>query len=65
MRQLQVQAHGLSGHLQYFWPFVSNSSWIGGTGDPGLHEDTPYWLNGVVPLGFLTQDPKLQESVSW
>ena len=26
--------------------------WIGGTGDGGLHERTPYWLNGILPLAF-------------
>ena len=31
--QLRIQADGLSGHLDEFWPDVgSNSAWLGGTG---------------------------------
>lgn len=51
--QLILQAEGLSGHLAQFWPDVQKSVWIGGGGDGGLHERTPYWLNGIVPLAFL------------
>ena len=29
---------------------------IGGTADGGLHERTPYWLNGLVPLAFLLRN---------
>ena len=50
--QLKIQADGLSGYLSKFWVDVANSSWIGGKGDTGLHERTPYWLNGFVPLAF-------------
>jgi len=57
--QLQLQAESLSGHLQYFWADVMSSSWVGGKADVGLHERTPYWLNGFVPLAYLLQDPAL------
>ena len=63
-QQLQVQAAGLSGHLPLFWPDVENSSWVGGTADTGLHERTPYWLNGFVPLAFQLEDPDLISLVS-
>ena len=33
---------GLSGHLSMFWNDIMNSVWIGGGGDGGLHERTPY-----------------------
>ena len=56
LSQLSLQAQGLSGHLAQFWPDVSKSVWIGGGGDGGLHERTPYWLNGVVPLAFLLRN---------
>ena len=58
-RQLALQADGLSGHLAQFWPDVSKSVWIGGGGDGGLHERTPYWLNGIVPLAYLLRNAKL------
>lgn len=54
--QLKLQAEGLSGHLSMFWNDVSNSIWLGGHGDGGLHERAPYWLNGVVPLAALLQN---------
>eukprot|EP00052_Salpingoeca_macrocollata_P011437 m.88145 g.88145 ORF g.88145 m.88145 type:complete len:735 (+) comp18056_c0_seq4:28-2232(+) len=53
LKQLELQAEGLSGYLALFWPDISSSVWIGGTNDGGLHERTPYWLNGIVPLAFL------------
>ena len=54
--QLHLQAQGLSGHLSHFWADIAESIWIGGSADGGLHERTPYWLNGVVPLSFLLQN---------
>ena len=59
-----MQAAGLSGHLPLFWADVENSSWVGGTADTGLHERTPYWLNGFVPLAFQLEDPNLISMVS-
>eukprot|EP01062_Namystynia_karyoxenos_P031287 TRINITY_DN23219_c0_g1_i1.p1 TRINITY_DN23219_c0_g1~~TRINITY_DN23219_c0_g1_i1.p1 ORF type:complete len:759 (+),score=211.75 TRINITY_DN23219_c0_g1_i1:84-2360(+) len=56
LKQLRIQAEGLSGHLSMFWNDVMDSVWIGGSGDGGLHERTPYWLNGVVPLAFLLEN---------
>ncbi|KAJ9468493.1 hypothetical protein DIPPA_27539 [Diplonema papillatum] len=56
LRQLVLQGEGLSGHLSLFWNDIMNSTWIGGGGDGGLHERTPYWLNGVVPLSFLLKN---------
>jgi len=60
-----VQAAGLSGHLPLFWADVENSSWVGGEADTGLHERTPYWLNGFVPLAFQLEDPDLISMVSF
>jgi DUF1680 family protein len=59
--QLQIQAAGLSGHLDEFWPDVAHSGWIGG-GAEGW-ERGPYWLDGVVPLAFLLDDDRLQAKV--
>tara|TARA_B110001452_G_scaffold54066_1_gene41483 strand:+ start:134 stop:706 length:573 start_codon:yes stop_codon:yes gene_type:complete len=60
LKQLTLQAEGLSGHLAQFWNDVMNSIWIGGAGDGGLHERTPYWLNGVVPLAFLLKNANVK-----
>jgi uncharacterized protein len=59
-RQLQLQADGLSGHLDEFWPDLGpHSGWLGGTGESW--ERGPYFLDGLVPLAYLLEDPKLIE----
>jgi len=56
-RQLRLQADGLSGHLDQFWPDVANSAWIGG--DAEGWERRPYWLDGVVLLAYALDDAVL------
>jgi hypothetical protein len=51
--ELTVMANGLTGYLAEFWHDIMNSTFVGGDGDPGLHEKVPYWLNGLVPLSYL------------
>lgn len=61
-RQLEVQASGLSGHLDEIWPDVgSNSGWLGGTGESW--ERGPYFLDGLVPLAYLLDDDRLKAKV--
>ncbi|MFO0889373.1 MAG: glycoside hydrolase family 127 protein [Isosphaeraceae bacterium] len=59
--QLRVQAAGLSGHLDEFWPDIKDSAWIGGKAEGW--ERVPYWLDGIVPLAYLLDDPALQAKV--
>jgi hypothetical protein len=57
-RQLQIQADGLTGHLDEFWADVGNNSgWLGGTGESW--ERGPYFLDGLVPLAYLLKDQRL------
>jgi len=57
-RQLQIQADGLTGHLDEFWADVGNNSgWLGGTGESW--ERGPYFVDGLVPLAYLLQDQRL------
>jgi len=63
LNQLNLQANGLSGHLDEFWPDLGpNSGWLGGTGESW--ERGPYFLDGLVPLAFLTQNPVLVAKVN-
>jgi hypothetical protein len=61
-RQLRIQAGGLSGHLDEFWPDVGESKWFGG--DAEGWERAPYWLDGVIPLAWTLGDEELKDKVS-
>eukprot|EP01103_Thecamoeba_quadrilineata_P000742 TRINITY_DN10653_c0_g1_i1.p1 TRINITY_DN10653_c0_g1~~TRINITY_DN10653_c0_g1_i1.p1 ORF type:complete len:752 (+),score=83.56 TRINITY_DN10653_c0_g1_i1:122-2257(+) len=66
LTQLELQATGLAGHLQDFYPNVANSTWIGGdVQDPNdIDERLPYWLNGIVPLVYqLAATPATDKTV--
>ena len=57
LRELRLQADGLSGNLQKIWPDVAQSQWIGG--DREGWERVPYWLDGFVVLAYLLKDEAL------
>jgi hypothetical protein len=60
LNQLRIQANGLSGHLDEFWPDVGpKSGWLGGDGE--AWERGPYFLDGLVPLAHLLEDDRLLE----
>jgi uncharacterized protein len=61
-RQLRIQADGLSGHLDEFWPDVGQSQWFGGTAEGW--ERAPYWLDGAIPLAWLLDHQPLKERIT-
>lgn len=61
-RQLRIQADGISGHLDEFWPDVKESQWFGGVME--AWERAPYWLDGVIPLAYVLDDDALKTKVT-
>lgn len=57
-RQEELQAAGLTGHLDEFWNDVGpNSGWLGGSGESW--ERGPYYLDGLLPLAYQLNDGRL------
>jgi hypothetical protein len=66
--QLNIQANGLSGHLDETWADVGPSSgWLGGSGESW--ERGPYFLDGLIPLAWQLDDARLkakaQKYIDW
>lgn len=60
--QLTIMRRGTSGHLDEVYGKVKNDNgWLGGAGDGW--EETPYWLDGALPLAYLLDDKTLQDKV--
>lgn len=62
-RQLQLQADGLSGNLDTFWPDIRDSQWFGGESE--AWERAPYWLDGLIPLAYTLNDESLKSKVQY
>jgi hypothetical protein len=62
LRQLRIQASGLTGHLDEFWPDIADSQWFGGKAEGW--ERAPYWLDGVIPLAWLLDDDVLKARIT-
>lgn len=58
-KQLEIQANGLSGHLDQTWADVGpNSGWLGGAGESW--ERGPYYVDGLISLAWTLGDKQLQ-----
>ncbi|MVM31694.1 hypothetical protein GO755_16725 [Spirosoma sp. HMF4905] len=67
-QQLVIMKDGATGHLDEYYPKVQNDNgWLGGKGDGW--EETPYWLDGALPLAYLLDDKVLKDKflkyVNW
>ena len=62
LAQLQTMRDGSTGHLDERYPKIRDlNGWLGFEGDGW--EETPYWLDGAVPLAYLLNDPALKAKV--
>lgn len=62
LHQLQIMRDGTTGHLdEEYNKLKNNNGWLGGQGDGW--EETPYWLDGAVPLAYLLNDTTLKNKV--
>ena len=62
LTQLETMRDGATGHLDELHTKIQvDNGWLGFPGDGW--EETPYWLDGAVPLAYLLDDPKLKAKV--
>lgn len=62
LAQLQTMRDGSTGHLdEVHDKIMVDNGWLGFTGDGW--EETPYWLDGAVPLAYLLDDVKLKTKI--
>src|SRR5699024_10716190 len=60
--QLKIMRDNSTGHLDETYDKIKiDNGWLGGQGDSW--EETPYWLDGAVPLAYLLEDQTLKEKV--
>ncbi|MDO5582089.1 MAG: glycoside hydrolase family 127 protein [Planctomycetia bacterium] len=58
--QLRIQANGLTGHIDEFWPDLKNSQWRRASKGESW-ERGPYYLDGLVPLAWILNDDRLKK----
>lgn len=60
LTQLRIQANGLTGSIDEFWPDLKNSKWRGHSKGESW-ERGPYYLDGLVPLAWILNDERLKK----
>jgi len=67
LNQCRIQADGLTGHLEEFWPDLGpDNMWLAGSTDGSTDgwERGPYYLDGLVPLAHVLNDARLKQMVT-
>lgn len=60
--QLTTMSNNSTGHIdETYGKIKEDNGWLGGIGDGW--EETPYWLDGAVPLAYQLDDKNLQKKV--
>ncbi|EIJ37418.1 hypothetical protein JoomaDRAFT_0361 [Galbibacter orientalis DSM 19592] len=60
--QLTIMLNNSTGHLDEIYDKVKiDNGWLGGNGDDW--EETPYWLDGAVPLAYQLNNERLKQKV--
>lgn len=64
-RQLEIQLKGLTGNISKIWDDLSDdNAWLGGRGE--AWERGPYYLSGLIPIGYLLEDEWAKsEATKW
>lgn len=61
---MNLMADSLAGHEYDFYEMVHDSPWLGGQSEYSpLNEGFPYWFNGLVPLAYGLDSPRLKTQV--
>ncbi|KIV93521.1 hypothetical protein PV10_04731 [Exophiala mesophila] len=63
-QQMRLMADGLPGHMHEFYRLIKDAPWLGGHQEYSwLNEAWPYSYNALVPLAYVTDDPRLKSHV--
>jgi len=66
-RELQIQADGITGHMDEFYHLLTKNGWLGVKGPKfNSYQWAPYYLDGLVPLAHLLDDQRLKaKAAKW
>jgi len=64
-RELQIQADGITGHMDEFYHLLTHNGWLGKKGPKfNSYQWAPYYLDGLVPLAHLLDDKRLKDKAA-
>ncbi|MDP6543162.1 MAG: glycoside hydrolase family 127 protein [Phycisphaerae bacterium] len=64
-RELQIQADGITGHMDEFYHLLTQNGWLGKKGPKfNSYQWAPYYLDGLVPLAHLLDSERLKDKAA-